>query len=57
MLTILDNNFAKVTIVAVANFKRLKKTADQTNFGSKNEILNFIFYLKVTKNVRYFLLF
>ena len=51
MLTILDNNFAKVTIVAVANFKRLKKTADQTNFGSKNEILNFIFYLKFTKNV------
>ena len=49
MLTIFDNNFAKVTIVAVANFKRLKKTADQTNFGSKNKFLlntmNFLLHI------------
>ena len=39
MATIFDFYVAKVNTVAVANFKRLKKTADQTSFSSKNGIL------------------
>ena len=45
MVTIFDIYVAKVITVAVEKFKRLKKTADQTNFGSKNEILFFVSYL------------
>ena len=49
MVTIFDIYVAKVITVAVEKFKRLKKTADQTNFGSKNKFLlntmNFLLHI------------